>query len=139
MKICVKCFTSLPKESFRTTRDQYTQPYCRTCERKLRREYYHKDLEKSRSLGRDKALARAYGITREEFNNILAEQNNSCAICGIKEPGGRGNWHVDHNHTTGKVRGLLCHKCNTGLGLFLESETILKLAITYIRKHNDTQ
>ncbi len=139
MKRCSSCNNSLPIESFRKTSKRYTQPYCKECEKRIRREQYRNNLDSNREKGRDKALKRAYGITREEFSIILETQNTSCASCGIKEPGGRGNWHVDHNHNTGKIRGLLCHRCNTGLGLFLESETILKEAIKYLRKHNDIE
>lgn len=73
-------------------------------------------------------LKRYYGITIEDFNKILTEQNNKCAACGddfnnVVKP------HVDHNHKTEEVRGLLCMRCNTSLGLLQENERkILNLA-----------
>ena len=76
-----------------------------------------------------------YGITLEDFYKILAVQNYSCAICGTHSPGGRNNtFHVDHDHDTGEVRGLLCHHCNTALGKFKDDPEILKSAILYLEK-----
>jgi hypothetical protein len=79
---------------------------------------------------------RKYGITQEQFNDMLSAQNSACSICGTKEPKGRNNtFHVDHCHTTQRVRGLLCHKCNVGLGHFKDSPAALRTAATYIEVH----
>ena len=76
---------------------------------------------------------RKYGLTLEEYCQMLEDQEGSCAICGrsfTKEfyP------NVDHNHTTSKVRGLLCTPCNRGLGLFQDNPDILRAAATYLEK-----
>jgi hypothetical protein len=76
-------------------------------------------------------LKQRYGISFEEFNIMLENQNYSCAIC-FKE----ADLVVDHNHSTAKVRALLCHQCNHGLGLFFESLTNLENAIRYLKEHN---
>ena len=64
-------------------------------------------------------LKRLYGITIDDYNQILARQNNACAIChklaGVTKSG-RCNLHMDHNHATNKARGLLCPRCNTLIG-----------------------
>lgn len=73
-----------------------------------------------------------FGITLEMYNNMLQEQNNSCAICGKHESEEHQNLSVDHCHTTGKVRGLLCSHCNTGLGLFKDNIDNLQKAIKYL-------
>jgi hypothetical protein len=85
---------------------------------------------------RSRQLKRKYGITIEGYNLILKEQNFSCAICKSGKPGGMGSFPVDHDHKTGKIRGLLCNQCNFGLGAFKDNEDILLKAINYLRKNN---
>ena len=80
-------------------------------------------------------LKRKFGITYEEYQEMIRVQNHSCAICGVTKPGGRGNWHVDHCHETGKIRALLCWACNVGLGCFKDNEKLLRLAATYLKGH----
>ncbi len=90
---------------------------------------------------RDHQLQRQFGINLEEFNDILKEQGGVCAIC--KQPETRVDTRhnklrdicVDHDHTTGKVRGLLCAECNTTLGRVKDSIEILQSAIAYLEKH----
>ena len=76
---------------------------------------------------------RRYGLTPRDYDRLLAAQGNRCEICGTPvEPGKR--LHVDHDHETGKVRGLLCGNCNRGLGLYKDSPVYLANAITYLEK-----
>ena len=63
---------------------------------------------------------------------MLANQNGKCAICATTEHRGRGNFYVDHDHSTGKIRGLLCNPCNIALGMFRDSIDTLKKAISYL-------
>lgn len=80
-----------------------------------------------------KQRRRLYGITQDQFDAMLSDQNFSCAICGTKEPGGVGKtFHVDHCHSSGEVRGLLCYLCNAGLGSFRDNTVFLKHAIGYL-------
>lgn len=79
----------------------------------------------------DRILFHEYGLTRSEFDSLLVLQGG-CAICGAKEAGGKGSFHVDHDHITDNVRGLLCHRCNTGLGSLKDSLEILAKALVYI-------
>lgn len=67
----------------------------------------------------------------DQQDALFVSQGSACAICRTPTPTGRG-WHVDHCHTTQKVRGVLCHHCNTGLGMFRDSPTALAAAITYL-------
>jgi hypothetical protein len=71
-----------------------------------------------------------YGLTFEEFSALLGEQQGRCAICRDEF---EGEPMVDHDHKTRKVRGLLCHHCNTGLGLFKEDKRRLWRAADYLR------
>jgi hypothetical protein len=76
-------------------------------------------------------LIRAYGITVEEYNRMFFLQNECCAICSIKLLRNRTT-HVDHDHKTGKIRGLLCESCNQALGLFRDDPQRCRNAATYI-------
>jgi len=85
---------------------------------------------------RGNRLLRAYGLTNELYHDMVVEQNNLCAICGSKQHGGEERFLcVDHCHDTGAVRGLLCVKCNTGLGQFLDNQDFLRNAIFYLDYH----
>lgn len=99
-------------------------------------------LKEDRMTNRDKyediELRSKYGISLEEKRAMIVAQNNLCAICRKAPSGARGNkWlHVDHNHKTGKVRELLCHSCNMGIGSLKEDILTLEAAIKYLVKHN---
>lgn len=70
-----------------------------------------------------------YGLTEEQFKKI---DTGNCAICGVHFSALRKRLHIDHDHATGKVRGMLCNKCNLGLGQFNDSVDLLKKAIGYL-------
>lgn len=80
-------------------------------------------------------MQKTYGICLEEYEAMLVSQNGVCAICSCEPP---KHWkkrlNVDHCHTTGKVRGLLCDACNRGIGLLKDSATILNNAILYLAR-----
>lgn len=107
---------------------------CRTCQRERSREYGRKNI--IRMI--DKQRVRIYGITAEEYKNLIQTQNNKC-LCCEEAFNDELSPHLDHNHKTGKIRGVLCHKCNTGLGLFDENPDKLNKAIEYLRKHNGVE
>jgi hypothetical protein len=74
-----------------------------------------------------------YGITPQEFIELLKKQNGVCAIC-FKSCTAKKSLGVDHNHQTGKIRGLLCHNCNIGIGNLKDDIFLLQRAIEYIKK-----
>jgi hypothetical protein len=78
---------------------------------------------------------RGYGITLEEFNAMLKAQGNRCAICKGDDPGASHNWHIDHCHESGVVRGLLCSPCNLGLGFLKDDPEVMYRAVEYIKAH----
>jgi hypothetical protein len=91
---------------------------------------YDRDRKEEQRVAR---LRRKYNLSIADFDSMLASQNGLCAICGTDKPPGRhGRWNVDHCHTTGKVRGLLCNRCNAGLGQFNDSPQRLLAAIQYL-------
>jgi len=73
-----------------------------------------------------------YGITPEDYARMFAAQGGRCAICRTANPGNGRRWSVDHDHETGKVRGLLCSQCNTGLGMLRDSPITLTAARAYL-------
>ncbi len=80
-------------------------------------------------------LLKNFGITPADFDHLLDEQGGLCAICRSDTPGGRGRFHVDHCHLTNKIRGLLCTRCNTGLGQFGDDPDRLRSATAYLELH----
>jgi hypothetical protein len=95
-----------------------------------------KTLEYRRNKDRLKRFSK-YGLTEEDFIALIEKQEHRCAICGVI-PDRVSNrlhdgFHIDHCHVSGRVRGLLCGSCNTGIGMLKESEEILLKAITYLR------
>jgi hypothetical protein len=96
--------------------------------RKLRQRAYRRESQ------RKDHLKYYYGITVEEYNAILKRQNGRCRICKCKP---KGHLHVDHNHKTGKVRGLLCRSCNIGLGHLRDNPHLARIAAAYIEDDGD--
>lgn len=114
MKKCTKCKTN----------EREYESYCQPCYREL------KNRSKLKSL---------YGITPEEKLEMYVSQSGKCKICHspIKKEG--KHTHIDHNHKTGRVRGLLCSNCNTGLGKFKDKVSNLQSAIEYLREDLEHQ
>ncbi len=83
-------------------------------------------------LARARKLMKCWGLTVDHYQRILASQNGVCAICHKLDPNGR-DLAVDHDHDSGKVRGLLCRPCNTGLGLFGDGTAGLERALNYLK------
>lgn len=149
-KICIKCNKKLPITEFykqckklygrrKTLREDY-HPQCKQC----RNQYYYKTKkehpEQYKKYSRTSNLKRNSGITVEEYDSMFAKQNGVCAICGKKEKDknqfGVKRLAVDHDHLTDKNRGLLCAKCNRGLGLFEDNIEYLLNTIEYLREYN---
>lgn len=97
---------------------------CKTCRAKYKRGW---DLDLSRKLNKFKT-------TMEEFMALLSSCAGRCDICGI--PLSRSNMVIDHNHKTNKVRGLLCRKCNTGIGLLKDSVHVIEAAKKYLEERS---
>jgi hypothetical protein len=103
-----------------------------TEERNARREYQKAYRESSNAEAiRFTKIKTAYGIDRDFYDYLIQSQNNSCAIC--KKPF-TNTPHIDHGHTTGKVRGLLCGLCNIGIGTFFDNINLLQNAIEYLKR-----
>jgi len=102
---------------------------CKPCACRDSREWARNNRDRAKS----NQLMKKFGITLDDYTGILKFQGGRCAICRSTRSGVR-KFHVDHDHQTGKIRGLLCHLCNAGLGCLRDSPKILSAAIGYLRQ-----
>src|ERR1017187_6526888 len=93
----------------------------------------HRTTEKWKKTLQKNWLAAKYNLTEEGYQKLWDEQKGLCAICGLPEPEGKRP-HVDHDHARDVVRGLLCGKCNRGIGMFDDDEALLQKASEYLHK-----
>ena len=110
-------------------------PRNKILKRDWNRTYRANHKEKYTLYSKNKRLNKIYGIGIEEYNNLLLLQNETCAIC--KENKQKYPLAVDHCHNTNKIRGLLCTKCNTFLGLYEKNIEKIDKFINYIKGQND--
>ena len=154
LKSCYKCHKKKDRSSFYKSRARPDglDEYCKVCRRKVNSAYKRTDKgrETHNRLSRERyrrrrdqiilqnnngGRERLYGIDQEDYEFLLACQGGVCAIC--KKPTTRKDTDrlcIDHNHKTGKVRGLLCHRCNTGIGMLQDDPKLLLKAITYLQE-----
>ena len=135
-RLCSRCEEVKPASHFNRHRRT-----CKACRAELQRQYVARNREKvylqSKAWrdagGRRRATVAVYGITIEQYGEMLEAQGGVCAICREPCPSGK-NLAVDHCHETGAVRGLLCARCNSGIGQFLDSPDRLRAAIGYLER-----
>ncbi len=106
---------------------------CLGCKRENGSRYRQKNRDRIRKNGR---LSR-YGLPATKFDELWALQDGKCAICKVPLRISRGNrkqdgYRIDHSHSNGKVRGILCHACNTAIGLLKDSKELLMNAVSYL-------
>lgn len=133
-KVCSKCGDEkfLVEFSVNSSTKDGFHSWCRICFRDIARILSRSDQKRKRN--RDKLLLKRYGVSVEDYNRMLVVQDGKCAICRSESPGQKGVafFIVDHDHTTGKVRGLLCAYCNKGIGRFKDSPDLLRQAACYL-------
>lgn len=118
----------------------YTIKTCKTCLEEKPLEDFHVSKSNCKICQRGKKLEYKYGITLQQYNDMLFAQHNGCKICK-RSPEVVGTLIVDHNHSchpgekacVNCVRGLLCQDCNKGLGYFRDDVNLLEIAINYLR------
>ena len=132
MKQCSKCEETKNLSYFarKQASKDGVRPQCKACDQEYR--------DSKRQEIRDYHYRNRYGISLEQYQEKLEEQGFVCAICGTEhsENSRMKTLVVDHCHTTGQVRGLLCHSCNVTLGAAKEKEDILIACISYLRAYN---
>ena len=145
MKTCKTCGIEKEDDSFYLARKRVDgsfalRPHCITCSIKKTSDNYHleggKEKQKKRSF---KHNLKRYNITPEDYFALLEKQGKTCAICNTEKSfrnNTQYNLFVDHCHETGVVRGLLCHGCNAGLGLFSDNVSYLNKAIDYLNENS---
>lgn len=141
---CSKCKDSKSPDCFYTSITSSTgyQMFCKDCNRANSREYARTiDVDKRRIGSRRTMLKNKYGLTLEDYDNLLKSQNGVCAICERAETSRSSekgpavdSLKVDHCHTTGKIRGLLCSECNFGISKFDDNIRHIISAANYILK-----
>jgi hypothetical protein len=133
-RVCRKCKRLQPLAGYRQGRHK-----CRDCERTKSRDYYrlnpskrqqHQARWREKQRGRDR-----YKISTDEFDFLLRAQRGRCAICGAaKNVEGKTLLCVDHCHETGSIRGLLCNRCNSGIGMLKDDPRLVARALRYLKK-----
>ena len=133
LKRCTCCKQEKPLTAFAKSRQKKDglQPFCKECSSAYVGEWQR--TEKGKLSRQQAKLKLDFGLSFEEYQHLLASQNGGCAICGEQLNGKALD--VDHDHVTGKVRGLLCNKHNQALGLFNDDPTLLEMARQYLLRH----
>lgn len=157
LKSCSTCLESKPAFLFykvSKNKDKYRSS-CKKClnklsneveknRRKIDEEYRQKLIKKHRNYKktenyivstRVKSLLSKYGLSIQQYNELFFSQNGCCAICKTDQKNLQKRLFVDHCHDSGKVRGLLCSKCNHAIGLLNDNSSIIKNAMEYVRHH----
>lgn len=136
-KICFRCKNDLPLEDYkyRTDKPHLKMSYCIKCYNSKRYERRKKNDPELKAKDKGRDLKRRYNLSLEEYYRMYIDQNHRCAICGKKSENKK--LAVDHNHSTGAIRALLCSNCNTMIGLAKEDPYILQSAMNYLFIHNN--
>lgn len=131
---CVQCNRERRRRD-RIKQREREEVYRSNQRKRLRKKY--SESETFRNQIRQQSFQRRYGISLEEYNSLLSEQGSKCKICKAHETQLKRKLAVDHSHTTGRVRGLLCSECNLMLGKFNDDVVLLKTASKYLRSDKD--
>jgi len=133
-KVCSKCGIAKPILEFHKQKDT------KDGHRSICKIYCLNYIKNYRTIhpfqNRNGHLRNKFGITHQDYLDMLEAQNGRCKVCGTDTPKGNGAFHVDHCHSSGKIRGLLCHHCNVGLGNFKDNTSLLLKAILYLNEHH---
>jgi hypothetical protein len=158
MKICCRCGAEKPADTEHFYRNRHRSDgldeTCSECKRLAAKKWYRENLTKARAAVRKYArthkqqlaanyrahiLGKKYGLSVQDYDALVEAQQGLCAICGGHLSTFNQRLAVDHCHTTGRIRGLLCHNCNTGLGKFKEDIELLLRAVEYLQRNRDQQ
>jgi len=144
-KTCTGCGETKPIEDFSLARNGTKQQKpvrksrCKACQATAARKWFQDNKERAKDSRHAHNMKSVYGITPECYQEMLVAQSGVCAICGLEEPAEHGRTGtqfrlaVDHDHATGRIRGLLCQKCNRSIGLLNDDVDLLRKAIDYLK------
>lgn len=134
---CTYCKEGRPRSFF--TKSQVAksgwQPHCRPCRNAQAKERYA-NSKRIREIAAERARLRNYGILPHEFGAMVAAQNGLCGVCAESLNSGKKP-AVDHCHATGRIRGILCARCNTTIGAALDSPSLLRDLAAYVERHSE--
>ena len=145
-RLCPRCETTKALSAFTIRksgpRAGQAVAHCKQCSAAKARDANAADDTLYRRVQWPSKLRRQYGIEPEDYYAMLSAQGGGCATCGVTVPSERHYsrrgkpemFHVDHCHTTGRVRGLLCHLCNRALGLIRDNQATAEKMSAYLRK-----
>ena len=134
-KICITCHLELQSEDFYPVSSKflYLRGECKKCKNLDQKKKYSPERRKNNHL------KRLYGITLDEYKQMFENQNGQCLICKTTNPTGKNkSFHVDHDHESNKIRGLLCHSCNLMIGQAKDNVQTLQSAIEYLQHWNNS-
>jgi hypothetical protein len=129
IKLCGKCGTMTSNYGVNSRAKDGLRSQCRTCDSREKKAH----RAANQSLHREHKLKNRYGMTLEDYDNMLLAQGGACAMCPTIPQ--ERKLFVDHNHDTGEVRALLCLPCNTMLGMAGDSVDRLQAGIDYLKEH----
>lgn len=131
MKKCLRCQHILPLSEFHKNAARYDgrQQECKECGKRRKAQEYGTQAGKARCLTHQRKYK--YGLTADQVSEMFRRQNGSCALC--KKEFGDLRIHIDHDHATGRVRGILHQNCNLLLGHAKDNIETLEMAISYLR------
>lgn len=134
-KVCKQCREEKDFSLFRyrKPRGNY-ESYCKACESINNKKWMSNNKESQRQREFKRNLRVKFGMTEDDYYEKLESQNNGCAICRSRFSLSGRHLAVDHDHKTGKIRGLLCNECNTAIGLMKENTDLFYNATVYIEK-----
>lgn len=152
-KVCSKCKEELPATAEYFGKHSKSplglRCTCKLCTKAQSKEYYKRKSEHHKKVqreyrknnphkDRERHTKNSYGIDLLGLQILMNKQKGCCSICkeSLVTPETTRNYSVDHDHATGKVRGLLCGKCNSAIGLLKEDINILEAAIVYLKVHS---
>lgn len=138
-KVCSTCGERKSFEEYHNKKDSPDgkHTHCKLCDYKATRRSIESNPKRYRARRRVALLKYDYGLSVEEYDKMFKEQDGKCKICGSTDTGSAqtNNLSVDHDHTTGRVRGLLCSKCNRGIGYLQDNPMFLRAAADYLECH----
>lgn len=139
-KRCSQCGETKPIEQFSKTRDGKYGPVlrsnCKACASARAYRWFLDNRDRAKEVQRNRNMVLNYGITADEYRQRAEQQRHVCAICRKPETVERDGkvmlLSVDHCHSTGRVRGLLCNNCNRAIGLLKDNVELLRKAVDYL-------
>lgn len=138
MRECTGCKEVLPTYAFyaHSQRPGTTHSQCKKCENAATIKRTKANPERTSRYSRKSRIKTQYGLSWDDFQKIVSTQGGACPICKNQlDFNANRRVHIDHDHATGKVRGVLCNWCNSGLGRFKDNARWLDAAAQYIRLH----